>query len=370
MKNYLKLGLFSIVLVFASCSTKDDVVECQVTAPDSFEFIQEGSNTVSYGGQTARLNMAAEILGKLGESTSTDAALLNQMYADGTGFSDATLDASGKQLRSKTASYQSAIVKSVIQAKFDAWLVDYASNVAPAMAANTMAAPGVAGYVGTRELNAHGFEIDQLFAKGLIGALCLDQVVNGYLSEAKIGDGVDNENRDPNEDANSTAMEHHWDEGYGYVYGKYGPDNSNGDLSGDGLLGKYLNKYSDHATTVFNAFKMGRQAIVDGCADERDRQAQIIKETLSKIIAIRADYYLRDAASLDMNSADYFHSLSEGYGFVMSLQFTFDAEGNPYFAHDQVNSMLSELESSEGFWNKDVNILINMADEITLAAGL
>lgn len=370
MKNYLKLGLFSIVLVFASCSTKDDVVECQVTAPDSFEFIQEGSNTVSYGGQTARLNMAAEILTKLGESTSTDASLLNQMYADGTGFSDATLDASGKQLRSKTAGYQSATAKAAIQAKFDSWLVDYATNVAPAMAANTMAAPGVAGYADNRELNEHGFEIDQFFAKGLIGALCLDQIVNGYLSEAKIGDGVDNINRDPNEDANSTAMEHHWDEGFGYVYGKFGPNNVNGDLESDGLLGKYLNKYPDHSMTVFNAFKMGRQAITDGCYEERDRQAQIIQETLSKVVAIRADYYLRDAASLDMNSPGYFHSLSEGYGFVMSLQFTYDAYGNPYFTHDQVNSMLAELESGEGFWNKDISILTNMADEITLAAGL
>ena len=115
---------------------------------------------------------------------------------------------------------------------------------------------------------------------------------------------------------------------------------------------------------------MGRQAITDGCYEERDRQAQIIQETLSKVVAIRADYYLRDAASLDMNSPGYFHSLSEGYGFVMSLQFTYDAYGNPYFTHDQVNIMLAELESGEGFWNKDISILTNMADEITLAAGL
>tara|TARA_Y100001968_G_scaffold331194_1_gene385071 strand:+ start:938 stop:2035 length:1098 start_codon:yes stop_codon:yes gene_type:complete len=365
MKNIIKLSFLSVLFVFASCTKDKDTVECQVTAPDSYEFSHDGTNTVSYGGQTARLNMAAEILSLLGDATSTDAALLNQMYADGTGFSDASLDASGKQLRSKTAGYQTAIAKAAIQSKFDSWLVDYATNVAPAMAANTMAAPGVAGYVGNRELNAHGFELDQFFAKGLIGALCLDQTVNGYLSEAKIGDGVDNEIRDT-----YTDMEHHWDEGFGYVYGKFGPDNVNGDLSSDGLLGKYLNKYPDHAQTVFNAFKMGRQAIVDDCSEERDRQAQIIKEALSQVVAIRADYYLRDAASLDMNSADYFHSLSEGYGFIMSLQFTCDADGNPYFTHDQVNSMLSELESGEGFWNKDVNILINMADDITAAAGL
>ena len=39
-KVWEKVLMYGIVLVFASCSTKDDVVECQVTAPDSFEFIQ------------------------------------------------------------------------------------------------------------------------------------------------------------------------------------------------------------------------------------------------------------------------------------------------------------------------------------------
>ena len=62
--------------------------------------------------------------------------------------------------------------------------------------------------------------------------------------------------------------------------------------------------------------------------------AQIIKETLSKVVAIRAAYYLEDAALQTDLSASYFHSLSEGYGFIMSLQFTVDANGNPYYTHE------------------------------------
>ena len=66
---------------------------------------------------------------------------------------------------------------------FDSWFIDYATNVAPIVGSSTMAAAGSAGMAGNRELNAKGMEYDQIVAKSLIGALCLDQVVNGYLSE-------------------------------------------------------------------------------------------------------------------------------------------------------------------------------------------
>ena len=364
--NVLRVALLSTVIILSACGTDNDVVECRVTPPADYLFTHDGTNTVSFSGQTARLKMVAEILGKLQDETATDVALLNQMFADGTGFDDVTLDASGKQVRSKTAGYQTATVKANIQAMFDSWLVDYTSNVAPAMAAGTQAAPGVPGWVDNRELNAKGQELDQFFAKGLIGALCLDQVANGYLSEAKIGEGVDNTTRDP-----YTDMEHHWDEGYGYIYGIQGADGvTSEEITGDNLLGKYLTKYEDHRATVYNAFIEGRKGIVENCSEVRNAQAQIIKETLSKVVAIRAAYYLEDAAlQTDLSSA-YFHSLSEGYGFIMSLQFTVDADGNPYYTHDQVNNMLDQLNADNGFWDRTDVELNQMADDIKAACGL
>jgi hypothetical protein len=229
-----------------------------------------------------------------------------------------------------------------------------------------MASSGSAGMVGNRELNAKGMEYDQIVAKSLIGALCLDQVVNGYLSEAKMGDAIDNIDRTEGH----TSMEHHWDEGFGYVYGKFGPDNIAGDLETDGLLGKYLNKYEDYSTIVFEAFKRGRQAISQNCSETRDEQAQIIKETLSIVVASRAESYLRDAAEADDLSADYFHALSEGYGFILSLQFTYTADGTPYFSNAEVNTMLATLEAGNGFWDRTDAELIQMADAINEVSGL
>ena len=377
-KNYLFTLGAAVIFSFTSCDPSTDTIDCSVNAPLDYTFEVDNSSTVSFSGQTARLGMAEEILSMLGESSSTDVAVLNQMYTDGTGFNDVTLDASGKNLRGKTASYQTATVKSYVQAQFDAMLVDYATNVAPAMAASTPAAPGTAGMIGSRELNAKGMEIDQCFAKGLIGALCLDQVVNGYLSEAKIGDGVDNINRDPNEDLNSTAMEHHWDEGFGYVYGLE-PDvlspNYNAAIDPDGskagsLLNKYLGKYENYRNEVYTSFVNGRQGIVENCSDVRDAEAADIKVALSNVIMSKAESYLRDAAAYTDQSDDYFHALSEGYGFILSLQFTSDADGMPYFTHAEVNSWLEALEAGNGFWDRTDAELIQMADDINAVSGL
>ena len=109
--NFLKAVLLSTIVLLSSCGTDNDTVECSVTSPDNYVFSHDGTNTVSFGGQTARLQMVAEILGKLQDETATDVALLNQMFADGTGFDDASLDASGKQVRSKTAGYQQQQLK-------------------------------------------------------------------------------------------------------------------------------------------------------------------------------------------------------------------------------------------------------------------
>jgi len=371
-QNLLKSIFFSSLVIFSSCSKDNDSVtpvDCTVVAPNMYDYLVNDSSTVTYTGQTARLQMAAEIMTALSDPNTTASALkaMFDHQAGSLDFADALLNASSKQIKSKTAGYQDATSQMHIQMKFDEWFDDYATNVAPNM--NQMATAGVPGMVGNRELNAKGMEYDQIVVKSLIGALCLDQVVNGYLSEIKIGDAVDNTTRNPDEDKNATAMEHHWDEGYGYIYG-VDTDHSTAEILNDVLLGKYVNKFEDHRATIFDAFKMGRQAIVENCSDERDRQAQIIKETLSKVVALKAEGYLRDAAASDDLSADYFHDLSEGYGFILSLQFTHTEDGTPYFTHSEINTMLENLEAGNGFWDRTDAELIEMADAINAASGL
>ena len=338
---------------------------------NDYAFSHQGQSTVSYGGQTARLIMGSEMLTAVNSSSTTLADLLSMWNNDGWNWESPDANASTKNIGGKTAAGSETPLTSVESAavidKFVAWFTDYSDNVAQIMDGDETSHPamaGTAGWIENRELNAHGFEYDQFVAKTLIGAMCLDQVVNGYLSPTKLN--VDNTDRS----GGYTSMEHHWDEGFGYVYGKFGPENAEGDLSGDALLGKYLNKFDNHKAIVFDAFVAGRQAIVDMDYTERDAQALIIKNHLSVVVAQKAVDYLTGAAS-DVASlnGDYFHGLSEGYGFIMSLQFT-NFNGTPYFTHTEVMDMIATLEAGNGFWDRTSSELQDMASTIQLAAGL
>ena len=112
---------------------------------------------------------------------------------------------------------------------------------------------------------------------------------------------------------------------------------------------------------------MGRAAIVAEDYVLRDEQAAIIKAHMNKIIAYKAVDYLSGGASTiasGANREDTFHGLSEGYGFVLSLQFT------DYFSNSEVNSMLDELMAGNGFWDVTADQLNSMADNISAVAGL
>ena len=67
------------------------------------------------------------------------------------------------------------------------------------------------------------------------------------------------------------------------------------------------------------------------------------------------------------NTADAFHALSEGYGFVMSLQFTNDGNNSPYFDNATVNSWLALMDN---FWTVSNSDLESMVSQIETAFGI
>ncbi|MFL3660917.1 MAG: DUF4856 domain-containing protein [Polaribacter sp.] len=393
--NTIKLITLSLFLATAfSCSNDDEplpiVIEeeeeqVEVIAPATYSFERGGATTVSYGGQSARLNMAASLFSKLNDENVSAATLL-EMFNEGKGFTAedgadaeeqaaiAALNASGKKLGNKTAAYGNASV----QPKIAGFLTEYAEDVSTNF--NTNAEAGVAGsHTGaggrTVRINGKGMELNQVFAKSLIGALVMDQVAYGYLSAKKIGDDVDNDATGLGA-GEYTTMEHHWDEGLGYVYGQEDDIETAATPQGNGVLfNKYLKKVSADGkeepglgAIIYDAFKLGRAAIVAGDATVKNEQAEIVKTKMSRVILHKAAYYLRGAATAreasSVDYADFFHGLSEGYGFVLSLQFTYDASGASYFSHEEVTTMLTSLEAGNGFWDITPSELNAMAAQI------
>ena len=367
MKTKFFYVFIASLFILASCSKDSDTPEPVV--PTTYEFLVDGSSTVAYGGQTTRLMMAKELTDALKNGTH-DLAALQQMWTTGTGFSG-DLDNPSKILRSKTSA--SSTASSTVQVQLDDLLVNYSDEVLANWSGD--ASEGVAGEFTdanrTVHINTKGMEIDQCFAKALIGALCYDQTVNKYCDPAYQA-GLNNVDRDPAEDNNATEMEHKWDEGYGYVYGMVA-ENTTGDLSTDNLLGKYLNKFSTKIPLVFNAFVDGRTAIVENDADTRDNQWTIIKDELAYVIGAKTIGYLEGAAgeiapdslgNIPPYGADYFHDLSEGWGFILSLQYT------DWYDNGDVNDMLEALEDGNGFWDRSHDELMDMASEIRSRTGI
>mgnify|MGYP000120423260 CR=1 FL=1 len=364
--------------------------ETAIENPASYTFERNGKSTVSFSGQTTRLQMGDEILDAFKEETAT-AAKIQAMYAHEEGaadFENTDLNASDKSVRSKTAAStdyfsSNATDQALIRADFDGWITAQVDEVFPNW--NVAAAAGTAGQIAdgesTRYVNAQGLEYDQLFNKGLIGALTVDQALNNYLSPAVLDEGDNRANNDadtPEEGKAYTTMEHKWDEAYGYTYGlNADATNPNADLGADSFLNKYIGRVEGDADFVgiadeiFQAFKLGRAAIVAKDYEVRDQQAEVVRKKISEIVGIRSVYYLQQGKNaIHKESPDFgggFHDLSEGYGFIYSLQFTRKPNStDPYFTKAEVDAFLTDLldDGQNGLWDVEAATLDTIAEAI------
>jgi len=377
MKKRYKLLILFFGLFIAACENDTDPVAITVTPPATYSFERGGQTTVSYSGQSSRLEMAGELSVWLNTPIKSKAELDN-MFNNGTGFGNPGLAMSGKKLGNKTASSSQA--SATVKPQFDALIEDVALNVFPNVMNDASAGnPGAYTDPGGREviINAKGHEINQLFTKGLMGALVCDQIIWGYLSTGKLDAGTNRADNDSGilvEGKNYTTMEHYWDEGFGYIYG-LDTDISNSTIEGqDVLVSKYLKKVDESSLPgigqkIYDAFKLGRAAIVAGAYDVRDEQAEIVKTELSKIIGRKAADYLKSGADKIEGGtwADAHHALSEGWGFILSLQFTKNPEtGAPYFSNSEVNNLLIAIDD---FWTVTPADLRDIASSIESKFG-
>ena len=381
----------------ASCS--DDDPAPSVEAPVNYEFTRDGQSTVSFSGQTTRIMMAEELISKLMDFDDTNAKVIAlEMYrnetatgGDASPFEEASLNSSDKSVKSKTAASQdffsaNTVEAAAIRADFELWIEAQVDEVFPNE--EVVAAPGQAGQIAdgsaTRYVNDEGLEYNQLVNKGLIGALMLDQALNNYLSTSVLdaGDNVaNNDNSITEEGQNYTTMEHKWDEAYGYVYGlNADPTNPNADLGADSFINKYIGRmegdedFAGVADEIFQAFKLGRAAIAVGDYTLRDEQANIIREELSEMVAVRAVFYLQQAKITlptdRNNTALYgtaFHDLSEGFGFIYSLRFTRQpGSADPYFTKEEVDGFLEDLlgDGENGLWDITPETLDALSESI------
>ena len=388
MKKIIVL-LISLLISMTACTRNndDDDMMVAVSTPETYSFSRDGNSTVSFSGQTTRIQMANEIINRMKDFSASETTLHDMFSNKNNSFSNEALNSSSKNVKSKTAASKdffesNASGSAAVRADFEGWLTAQVDEVFPAQ--NKVASEGIAGQIAdgssTRYVNAKGLEYNQAFNKSLIGALMVDQILNNYISTSVLdaGSNKDNNNNDVVVDGKGyTNMEHKWDEAYGYLYGtsadKANPNATIG--SDDSFLNKYLGKvdsdsdFSGIAQTIFEAFALGRAAIVAKDYTLRDAQTAILRENISQVVAVRAVYYLQQGKNLlAAETPDYgaaFHDLSEGYGFVYSLQFTRKPGTNlPYFSRAEVLAFLDQITTGNGFWDVSPATLEAISTEI------
>lgn len=388
LRTYALLLISSLLMT--SCG--DDEPSIEIQNPTNYTFERDGASTVSFDGQTTRIQMSTELVSAMSDFNSTETSLL-EMYANQTAsggdadpYSTAELNASTKSIKSKVAASADFFSSNTVEAAqikedFESWLSSQVNSVF--VRKDELASVGMAGQIAdgssVRYVNSQGLEYNQMVNKALIGALMVDQLSNNYLSSAVLDEADNRELNDAGTtvtDKSYTNMEHKWDEAYGYLFGA-ASDASQPllTLGEDNFLNKYLSRvegdedFAGIASDIFEAFKLGRAAIVAGDYEVRDEQAEIIRDLIGQVIGIRAVYYLQQgkgafpSTGYDYGSA--FHDLSEGLGFVYSLRFVREANSNDaLFTRAEVDNYMDQLLAGNGFWEVTSETLDNISEDI------
>ncbi len=314
--NFFAFLFFGLLLTATACNSDDDTTISddddtnEYTIPTTYNF-----DNVSYSGQIARLAMLTEMKSYMATSrtsgTALDADRLKAMYANDSanaGWSQ-TYDES-KQMKNKTLESE--------RDDFEA-LMD---ELAQASTSTVAGSEGVSGVIESQDgskrylIGEDGLDHAQVIEKGLMGALLYYQALAVYFGDDRMN--VDNETVEPGE---GTAMEHHWDEAFGYLGAPIDfPTNT------DGLAfwANYSNNYNDLTNTnklIMDGMLKGRAAISNDDLSTRDEAIEEVRAAWELVAVGSTLHYLNVGINNFDDMSIRAHGLSEAIGFAYSLKF-------------------------------------------------
>jgi len=328
-----------------------------INDPGVYAFTDEnGNNTVSYTGQTARMDMLSEMVYYMetangNANVTLDASTLLAMYDNSyTGWSDQSLVGNGKQLKSKTAMGDAGV-----QAQFEGWMLDAAA-----------ATPSDNEQYLQSET---GLEWTQMVEKGLMSACFASQITANYLA------GIESDDNtiavDPSSGKYYTEMEHHWDEAYGYF-----TDATDYPTNGTNRFwGKYANKsyIEDNlglATKIPQAFRIGRAAISQGQISIVIQQRDSLNIYFKQLVAAMAIHKLNDVKAKVAAGAPQYsmnNSTSDALAFLYGIQFI---TNEPDLSPAEVMALVSQIEPYVDSFSNSIPSINAVNEQIATAAGL
>jgi len=304
-------ALLTLATSITSCK-KDKNTDPDVkayTVPSTYNF-----GNANYTSSTQRIKMAVELDTYLKTANAGSALVpLDQTKADNlwnnsnNPYSDASLNTSGINITTPMAN--ASLFKSYVDSS-----IIYNNG--------TTALQGTGGFVprGTNKIivGPRGLEYSQAYTKGVMGSLFFKEAMR-LLASVKA--------MDPKDTATAQAA---WDQAFGYLAVPLDYDTAKTYASTDAnrplLWGGYLaerGKSIKAGGIIFSAFLKGRAAI--GAYDKtvRNAQADTIMAKWEQLAAASALAYVTSptASSAIGNLGTQFHALSEGFGFILALQY-------------------------------------------------
>jgi hypothetical protein len=323
--NNSLLYLLSLVLfVMVGCSSddaNDDDGATLIDTPTSYSFasrFNDGESSVSYSGQVVRNLLINDIKTQMGTDAGTgNPATLLSMMANNNA-DQAILSSAGDMSTMQTKYHDIGTneLNDRLTAVDSITIPGYDNN------AGTLISGWIQELAAAGKTRYNGVRLDQITQKTLWGAVSYWQGTSKYMSKIP-----NDNNSEPSEDgAAYTAMEHHWDESFGYFGAaldyntgytddtrKNGP---NVDSNGDGSI-DFKSEYNvgwaitaakrdlcsacdvdlDFTKTIFDAYLEGRTLITNQ-ADLVDIivQRDIILNTWEKVVAAVSIHYVNDVA--------------------------------------------------------------------------
>lgn len=315
-KVLLLTASVSTMFLLTSCD-KDDATDAptQYTVPDTYSF-----ENAEFSEATVTLNMYQAFTAYLGKGSSRALSqdTVNYLWNNTNGaFTDeiaANLPNTAAQLNTAELNLASATEDAgAIKAFAD-------SMVAVSQFSGSAGNEGVPGKQGNRLFNYSGLEFNQAVAKGLMGALILNNISKHLDASVSADNNTVIEGK-------GTAMQHEWDLAFGFVgiptdydtAKSYERTDPNRPLAVGGYFGE-RGKFIKAGGTVYEAFRKGRAAI--GAKDYATRDAAIatIKEYVEKTFAAACYYYVTHPQAVT-ERPDQLHELSEGRGFIIALKY-------------------------------------------------
>jgi hypothetical protein len=306
--NNLQALIISLLLVLTVFSCKKDDVKPAYAIPTTYNFTNADFSDVS-----KRLVMIAQIEALMNSDNQAsgigvfiDSAILKNMFANtGNPFAADSLNKSGLQLKDRAT----PATQTNIQHYFQSVSASSLSTSTPTKGTAGMAVTQTSTYI---LLNENGVNNRQMFSKTVMGGLLANQIIN------LVSSSLDNSTVTTGE---GTAMEHAWDEAFGYFNV---PKDFPSNVTGLKYLGSYCNQVNGGTNlnkTFMDAFLAGRAAISNKDMVTKNAQANLIIKQLELLIAAGAIHEIAETKATITDKFQTVSHLSECMGFVLALQY-------------------------------------------------